>query len=134
MSDALAEIKAHYDHIAEVFPKFDLAAFRTCFHMPCQLTTPDAVIAITDDDTFTQVFGGMMATLRDQGLTRSEVERMHVRLLGETTALASIVWVRHAGEAVLERLGATYTLVRRDGEWLVAALIAHSADEVKPLD
>ena len=134
MSTARNEIIAHYAHIAEVFPRFDLPAFRRCWQLPCLLTLPDACVAITDEATFERVFGGMMEQLRAQGLTRSVPERINIHEFGASTALASVLWTRYAGETVLERLGATYTLVRRDGEWLVSALVAHAPEAVIALE
>ena len=133
MPTAAEEIHAHYAEIAEVFPRFDLPAFRRCWELPALLTLPDAVVALPDDAAFERVFGGMMEGLRQQGLTRSVPERINLHVFGPGTALASVLWTRYAGEQVLERLGATYTLIRRDGEWRVNALIAHDPAYVIPL-
>ena len=130
MSNAEKGIRAHFAVIAQVFPRFDLAAFRRAFHLPCLITTPDGVFAVADDAAFEGLFGGMMTTLREQGLTASDPETIHIHELGETIALASVVWVRYKGDEVLERLGATYTLVREGDEWLVAAIILHGEDDV----
>lgn len=134
MSDTRDEIIAHYTHIAEVFPRFDLPAFRRCWQLPALLTLPNACVAIADEAAFESVFGGMMEQLRAQGLTRSVPEQINIHEFGANTALASVLWTRYAGETVLERLGATYTLVRRDGEWLVAALVAHAPEAVIAFD
>lgn len=134
MPTAREEILAHYDEIAEVFPRFDLPAFRRCWELPALLTLPESVVAIPDEAAFERVFGGMMDSLRAQGLTRSVPEQIHIHTFGAATALASVLWIRYAGEAVLERLGATYTLVRRDGEWRVNALVAHAPEAVIALD
>lgn len=130
MNATREEIRACFAQIAEVFARFDLSAFRRTWTLPALLTSSETIIALPDDAAFERVFGGIMDKLRAQGLTRSVPERVHVRELGPRLALASVLWARYAGEAVLERFGATYTLVRRDGDWRVNALIVHAPETI----
>ncbi len=124
------EILACYAYIAEVFARFDLPAFRRAWTLPALLSLSETSLAIPDDAAFERIFGGIMDKLRAQGLTRSVPGRVQIRELGPQLALASVLWTRYAGEAVLERFGATYTLVRRDGGWRVNALIVHAPEAV----
>lgn len=130
MNNAEKGIRAHFATIAQVFPRFDLPAFRRAFHLPCLITTPDGVFSVPDEAAFEGLFGGMMTSLREQGLTASDPETIHIHELGGNVALASVVWVRYKGDEVLERLGATYTLIREGDEWLVAAIILHGEADV----
>lgn len=134
MSDPKADIRALYGRVAQHFSALDLAAFRGCFHLPCLLTTREGVHLAADEAAFETLFGGVMNTLKQAGFTRSAVERQQIRVFDEATALTSVLWVRYKGDDILERLGATYTLTRVEGNWRITALVAHGADDVLALE
>jgi ketosteroid isomerase-like protein len=49
-----------------------------------------------------------------------------VKLLDQTTALASAVFVRHKTDgSELETIGATYVLRKTEGEWKIAVVTRH---------
>ena len=49
-----------------------------------------------------------------------------MKLLNQTTALASAVFVRHKTDgSELETVGATYLLRKTEGEWKIAVVTGH---------
>ena len=72
------------------------------------------------------LYGGVLRPLRERGYSHSTVSELHVKLLDQTTALASAVVVRHKTDgSELETIGVTYVLRKTDGEWKIAVLIRH---------
>ncbi len=135
MSHPEADIRALYGRVAQKFSELDLEGFRGCFHLPLLLTTREGVRLIADDADFEQVFGGIMQALTKAGFTRSAIERQQIRVFDDATALTSVLWVRYQGEDdILERLGATYTLTRVEGNWRITALVGHAAEDVLNLE
>ena len=133
MNDVSTEraIKALFTDIAAAFGALDLPRFRQLYALPCMIVTPQGGHPIHNDEEFSGFFLPMLHRLQAQGFGRSAFERMSVKLLAPTIALASMHWTRFRTDGtVLETLGATYTLLAIEGHWRIVSLIAHSADTV----
>ena len=71
-------------------------------------------------------YGGLLRDLRARGYSHSTRSELHVKLLDQTTALASAVFVRHKTDgSELETIGATYVLRKTEGEWKIAVVMGH---------
>ena len=70
-------------------------------------------------------YGGVLRDLRERGCSHSIRSELHVKLLDQTTALASTVFVRQTDGTELETIGATYVLPKTEGEWKIAVIIRH---------
>ncbi len=79
-------------------------------------------------------FTPLVESMRARGLTRSQLDTCHTQVLTDKSAIASATFTRYAGEAVLERLGATYVFQKSDNRWQVLLVTAHNPDVsvVKP--
>ena len=128
------EILEMYDELAATFSRLDLANFRKLFHLPVQLTSVDGVVAISDEKSFESVFGSIMEALREKGFTHSVLAESNIAVHGQGLAMASMLWLRYTGESVLERLGATYTLIKTGSRWEISALLAHPPESVLKID
>lgn len=132
---ARREIRELFETITQVFSRLDLGAYRGCYRLPCVIASDAGVTVLADDTAFEQAFAPLVARLREQGFARSAVLHQHIALLGERTALASVLWARYGGDdEELERLGATYTLSRGDDGWRIVAIIGHGPDRVLALE
>ena len=56
-----------------------------------------------------------MEALREQSFTHSVLAESNIAIHGEGLAMASMLWLRYAGESILKHLGATHTLVKTGG-------------------
>lgn len=130
MSDPQADIRSLIGRIVKSFSAADLGAFRQCYTLPCLVTMANGTSVLGNDAEFEQFFSQAPRSLHERGFTRTAVERQQIRVFNVVSALTSIAWVRYAGDDVLEKLGATYTLAHSDGGWKIVALIAHSDDQV----
>ncbi|MBT8145869.1 MAG: hypothetical protein KJN90_03400 [Gammaproteobacteria bacterium] len=69
--------------------------------------------------------------MKDKVLKRTQLDLYNIKLLSDTTAIASTIWTRFDNqEQVIERLSATYLFSLVDGQWKIAVLTGHSADVV----
>jgi ketosteroid isomerase-like protein len=109
----------------------DAAAIARHFTAPAMFVTPRGAWSPT---TTAQIEASFVSTLRDykaQGYSHSTWAESHMKLLGETTALASLVVVRHRTDGTeIGTFGFTYLLRKADDTWQIAVLIGHPSDDV----
>ena len=122
------EGRAVIEKIAASFSQLDLAGWLENFHAPRMIVLPDATFSPVDADDAQRLFGPLVESLRARGFTRSSLDSCGVQLLTPLTAVASATFTRLAGDEVLEELGATYILQKRDGRWGVVLVTVHGPD------
>ena len=121
-------VRAVIENIAETFSRLDLAGWLDNFHAPRMIVLPDATFSPVDATEAERLFNPILESLRARGFTRSTLDSCSVQLLTPLTAVASASFTRFAGDEVLERLGATYVLQKRDGHWGVLLVTPHGPD------
>jgi hypothetical protein len=71
-------------------------------------------------------YGGVLRDLREWGYSHSTRSELHVKLLDQTIAFVSAVFVRHKTDgSELETIGVTYVVRKTEGEWKIAVLTRH---------
>ena len=112
----------------------DPAAAATHYQTPCLWLTDQGPVIFGTREELVAQFAALLDRLRASGYTGGGYTSLHVRVLGERTALVSAAAVRYGeGGRELERIGATYTLHRSDAGWKITVLVAHPPDRVVPL-
>ncbi|MGE0602042.1 MAG: hypothetical protein AB7J35_21780 [Dehalococcoidia bacterium] len=122
MSDQ-EDIQAVLENIAQTFGRLDVSGWLANFHNPCMIGA-----TAVDPTQSTGVFTPLIESMRARGLTRSRLDSSRIQVLTPSTAIASATFTRLAGESILERLGATYILQKKDGRWLVLLVTSHSPE------
>jgi ketosteroid isomerase-like protein len=109
----------------------DAATAARHFTVPAMFMTPKGAWTPA---TTADIEASFVATLRDfraQGYSHSTWAESHMKLLGETTALASFVVVRHRTDGTeIGAFGFTYLLRKVDGVWRITVLIGHPPQDV----
>ena len=118
-----AAIQRVLENVAATFGALDLSGWLGNFHSPCMIAA-----TCVDPANPGAMPAQLMEAMRQRGLTRSQLDSCAVQLLTPASAIASAVFTRFAGESVLERLGATYVLQKRDDRWQVLLVTGHSPD------
>ena len=119
---------------ADDFARQDLAAAAAHYSMPCLLLTDQGPVVFGTHEELVAQFAVLLDRLGASGYTGGEYTTLHVRAVGERTALVSAAAVRYGQSGrELERIGATYTLHRSDAGWKITVLVAHPPDRVVPL-
>ena len=122
------QVRAVLEKIAESFSNLDFGAWLENFHAQPMILTPDSCMRPTDAADAETLMSPTAELMRARGFTRTSLDTCTVKLLSPTSALASAVFTRFAGEEVLERLGATYVLQKREGGWGVLLVAPHGPD------
>lgn len=124
------EIRALIQRVGETFSQLDMDAWTDCFHTPMSFVMAGEVLAFHSRDEAAAALRPMFERLRQQGFTGTELHTCKVRLLSNATALVTAVWTRLAGDMVLEKLGATYLVMKQDGQWKAVMVTSHSPDVI----
>lgn len=124
------EIKALILRIGEAFSQLDMDAWTDCFHTPMSFVMAGEVMAFHSKAEASAAFSPLFEQLRLQGFTSTDLNSCTVKLLSNATALVAAVWTRFAGQDVLEQLGATYLVMKQDGQWKAVMVTSHSPEVV----
>jgi hypothetical protein len=92
------------------------------------MLNPDECNSRTDSADAEALMKPFAESMRACGFTRTSIDVCTVKLLSPTSSIASVAFTRFAGEEVLERVGCTYVLQKREGCWGVLLLAAHDPD------
>ena len=111
---------------SDAFGRGDLSAFVQHFDVPFVRISSQGVKVCPTLSEIEAFYGGLLRDLRARGYSRSTRSELHVKLLDQSTALASAVFVRHKTDgSELETIGATYVLRKTEGEWKIAVVMGH---------
>jgi ketosteroid isomerase-like protein len=109
----------------------DAAAVARHFAAPAMLMTQKAVWSPATTADIEASFVGILRDYRAQGYSHSTWSESHTKLLGETTALASLVVVRHRTDGTeIGTFGFTYLLRKVGAAWQIAIWIGHPPQDV----
>ena len=122
------QVRAVLENYAESFSRLDFSSWLENFHAQPMILTHDACVSPTDSAGAEILMNPIAESLRARGFTRTSISACTVKLLSPTSSLASVAFMRFAGEEVLERIGATYVLQKREGSWGVLLVAAHGPD------
>ncbi|MBW2218985.1 MAG: hypothetical protein JRF40_05785 [Deltaproteobacteria bacterium] len=115
--------------VLATFSQLDIAAWLQCFHFPFQIVSSEGIFAPSSKAEGQKMMEPFVDSLRAKGFKRTQLEKCSVKLLSNTTAIASIVFSRFYGEDnVIEQLGGTYFFFKADNLWRVTMVTTHSPD------
>ena len=110
----------------DAFGRGDLSAIGQHINVPFVVISSQGVKVLPTMSEIEAFYGGLQRDLIPRGYSHSTVSELHVKLLDQTRALASGVFVRHKTDgSELETIGATYVLRKTEGEWKIAVVMGH---------
>jgi ketosteroid isomerase-like protein len=122
----VARILAEY---YSAFSTTDMQAFSPYYHEPCFIVAPPGVVALPNHAALVATLRPAIEDLRKRGFGRSELTMLNIKQLSATTMLASGTAVRYKTDGQeLERAGVTYLLQKLDGNWKIAVVVVHDAN------
>jgi hypothetical protein len=123
------EIRQLMHAIGRAFSDLDFDAWLALFCAPRTVISRGTVFSSSSYEDTRSMMQPVFDSLRQRGFSHTRLDACRIKLLGDTSAMASTVWSRLDGNgSVIETLGATYTLVSTGGLWKVAVVMSHSAD------
>jgi ketosteroid isomerase-like protein len=124
---AAAQVLADY---YRAFSSLDAQAVWPYFHEPLQLVSPAGVVATPTRAAVAAAFQPIMDALRSRGFAKSELINLQLKRLSATTVIAGGVAVRTKTDGhELERAGVVYLLQKTNGEWQIATIVIHEAND-----
>jgi ketosteroid isomerase-like protein len=110
----------------DAFVRGDLSAIGQHYNVPFVFISSQGVKVLPTMSEIEAFYGGVLRDLRERGYSHSTRSELHVKLLDQTIALASAVFVRHKTDgSELETIGVTYVLRKTEGEWKIAVMTRH---------
>jgi ketosteroid isomerase-like protein len=108
---------------SDAFGRGDLSAIGQHCDVPFAVISSRGVKLCRTMAEIEAFYSGVLRDLRARGYSHSTRSELRVKLLDQTTALASAVFVRHKTDgSELETIGATYMLRKTEGEWRIAVV------------
>jgi ketosteroid isomerase-like protein len=110
----------------DAFGRGDVSAVGQHCNVPFVVISSQEVKVLPTMSDIEARYAGILRDLRERGYSHSIRSELHVKLLDQTTALASAVFVRHKTDgSELETIGVTYVLRKTEGEWKIAVIMRH---------
>ena len=111
---------------SNAFGRGDLSAIGQHCSVPFAFIPSEGVKVLSTISEVEARYGSIIQDLRKRGYSYSTPSELHVKLLDQTRALASAVFVRHKTDgSELETIGATYILLKIEGEWKIVVVMGH---------
>ena len=134
-SEIVAELENFYRYYIDVFNRED-PRFYDCFGSTyAMLSGERGVTTVTNDENHRNNFRRTMEQLRQRGWVRSGIDAVHAWALGENLGMIMSDVTRYkAGDAVLEKIRACYTLRRDGAAWKIITLTEIRAPFLGPGD
>ena len=124
-------ISRTFSAYVQAFQTLDPRAVLPYCHVPCVFISAQGVRAMTTAAEVEAFFDQVVQGLKSRAYARSALSEFHVRQMSESAALVSVGRVRYRTDGQeLERLGETYTLLRTNSGWKIAAALVHDTDTV----
>lgn len=131
MQESLSQFLCDY---CAAFRAGNIDAVANYFEAPLVMVFADQHAVLDTQAKICDLLQSMMTTLLARGFARSEVDRVSGAWLSDKTALISAEFTRYKVDGtVLERLGATYTVIASGVEFKIVSVVAHSVDAVLSL-
>ena len=104
------------------------------YFLPLTILEDGTVVSLREDDIREKLKLGIKANA-DQGWVSTRSDYTEVAVLNDKLALVTRGYTRlKTDSSVLDEGAATYTVIKKDGRWLVTFVVMHGAGEKMSLD
>jgi hypothetical protein len=125
------DVRSVIEGIADAFSQLDIDRWLSFFNPQHTFVHYDSVFVAQSLDETKNAFAPTINRLREAGFRRSNLDLCNIKFLGPKMAVASTLWTRLGdNDEVLERFGATYTLLETATGWKVVVATSHDIDVV----
>jgi hypothetical protein len=125
------DVRSVIEGLADSFSQLDIDRWLSFFNPQHTFVHHDFVFVAHSLDETKNASAPMISDLREAGFRRSNLDLCNIKFLGPKMAVASTVWTRLGDkDEVLEKFGATYTLLDTAAGWKVVVTAVHDDDVV----
>ena len=125
------DVRSVIEGLGEAFSQLDMDRWLSFFNPQHTFIHHDFVFVARSLDETKNALAPMIESLREVGFRRSNLDLCKIKSLGPKIAVASTLWTRLGNnDEVLEKFGATYTLLDTAAGWKVVVATAHDDDVV----
>jgi hypothetical protein len=125
------DVRSVIEGLADSFSQLDIDRWLSFFNPQHTFVHHDLVFVAHSLDETKNASVPMISSLREAGFRRSNLDLCNIKFLGPKMAVASTVWTRLGDkDEVLEKFGATYTLLYTAAGWKVVVTAVHDDDVV----
>ena len=129
-SDTRDDVLAFMDHYLDSFDNQPSRYTASLHHAPLYLLAPHGALTVFETpDKIRRTVRRWRRHLNFNGYDHTEWESVHVQPMSDDTAIVSTVFrrIKSTGELLFQG-AATYTLLRRDGEWRIFLMHVHEPE------
>ncbi len=109
----------------------DIPGVAKFYQLPVTMVFGGQVTILKTEEEIIATLQAIMNSLIAKNFKRSRVDQRHIHQLTENTALISASFSRlDTEDAILEQLGATYTVIDNGSGYKIAVLVAHDTHTV----
>lgn len=125
-STTIKLVEEFLQRYCEAFRAGNATAAAAFYHAPAAMIFDDRLVVLDSHAKLAAVLDRILTGLIERGFSRSIIDRMEVMPLTDNTALINAAFSRlRADGTVLERLGATYTVIGGDSGLRIACVVTH---------
>lgn len=135
-ADTTEDVLAFMDHYLDSFDNQPSRYTASLHHAPMYLLAPHGVLTeFETTDKIRRTVRRWRRHLNFNGYDHTEWESVNVQPMSDDTAIVSTVFrrIKNTGELLFQG-AATYTLVRRDGEWKIFLMHVHEPERALGFD
>jgi hypothetical protein len=127
-----AELKQFMQDYCGAFKPDDCSRVLEFYNVPLAMVFADQLVVLNTKEEVAGTITAMLNALVEKNFKESKLDTIGVTALTEKTVLVSAAFTRYRRDgSVLERLGATYTVVRGAAGFKIVALVAHGVEGVR---
>jgi ketosteroid isomerase-like protein len=122
------EINSTMRSVNDSFVRGDVKTYVSHYHMPIIHADPQHGVMLWNNAQETEkIIQGMVEGLRAEGWRNSAIADRKITLMSENLALLTSTVHRYDARGnVLQSMGVTYNLVKKEGNWKLYAITAHA--------
>ncbi len=111
------------------FRPHNMPAMADFFNVPVTMISGGRANTLSTEEQLTNSLQIVMNGLVTQGFDHSEIDEVHIHPLSAKTALLSAIFSRLKTDgSLLQKIGATYTVIDSGEGYKIATLVAHDTD------
>jgi len=120
------DVRAVIEGVADAFSHLDVDRWLGYFNPRHTFVHHDSVFVAQSVDETKAAFAPMISELRESGFRRSALDVCNIKFPGPKMAVAATIWRRLGeGDKLLEKFGATYTLLDTGAGWKIVVAAVH---------